>query len=475
MNYSSIILFLSILVLVQTTHTKQEYTWNTKYFDQKVDHNDYRVNGSGTFKQRYLINSDSFKGGNYPILFYTGNEGDITLFAANTGLMFEYAVDFGALIVFAEHRYYGESLPFGADSFANNSMLAFFTAEQALKDFVILIAYLKATVASSNSPVIAFGGSYGGMLAAWLRMKYPATVVGAYASSAPIWQFTSLTPCETFSYIVTRTFNGTNTNCPTNIRNSWKAIRNLFENGEKQKLSSIFNLCEEIKNENDLQLLINALTEVWSSMAMVNYPYAANFLANLPAWPVNYTCKILIKSPANEYALLTLISDAVQVFTNYSKNVKCFDITHGANPTLFIEGWNYQTCTEMVMPMCSDGVNDMFEKVNWDFDQFTTSCMESFQVVPREYWAVHTYGGKNISNEASNIYFTNGHLDPWSGGGVLTSLSESLQAYVISDGAHHVDLRGSHPEDTAPIKHARVIGLAEITTWISQSSSSQQN
>ena len=61
----------------------------------------------------------------------------------------------------------------------NSSTLNYLTAEQAMADFAMLIKFIKQTTPGANSsPVITIGGSYGGMLAAWMRMKYPNLVVG---------------------------------------------------------------------------------------------------------------------------------------------------------------------------------------------------------------------------------------------------------------------------------------------------------
>jgi lysosomal Pro-X carboxypeptidase len=126
------------------------------YHEQPIDHFAYHRERSlegRTFQQRYFVCAkDWWQGPGAPIFFYCGNEADVTLYLNATGawgkmlvrvhvcddywsidrrlielfvfaslhspthsfpgLMWENAEEYGALIVFAEHRYYGESQPF---------------------------------------------------------------------------------------------------------------------------------------------------------------------------------------------------------------------------------------------------------------------------------------------------------------------------------------------------------------------------
>lgn len=63
-----------------------------------------------------------------------------------------------------------------------------------------------------------------------------------------------------------------------------------------------------------------------------------------------------------------------------------------------------QACTEMVMPMCTDGVQDMFEPEDWNFQAFSDECYSMFGVRPREDWAGTLYGGKDISSHTNIIF-----------------------------------------------------------------------
>lgn len=85
--------------------------------------------------------------------------------------------------------------------------MQYLSTEQALADFSYLIQGYKEERGAQSSKVVAFGGSYGGMLSAWWRLKYPWIVDGAVAASAPIWSFEGEVPASdpgSFAKIVTQ-------------------------------------------------------------------------------------------------------------------------------------------------------------------------------------------------------------------------------------------------------------------------------
>jgi lysosomal Pro-X carboxypeptidase len=75
----------------------------------------------------------------------------------------------------------------------------------------------------------------------------------------------------------------------------------------------------------------------------------------------------------------------------------------------------------------------------------------------RPEWAIDNYGAEFPT--ATNLIFSNGWLDPWSGGGwrLKPTQEGSLISLIIEDGAHHYDLRGQHPNDTEAVKEVRLL------------------
>lgn len=85
-----------------------DYEYETRYFRQRLDHFSFPGVGdedeaAAFFQQRYLVGrGGGWAGPGGPIFFYCGNEGDIAWFASNSGLVWEAAPRFAALVVFAE-------------------------------------------------------------------------------------------------------------------------------------------------------------------------------------------------------------------------------------------------------------------------------------------------------------------------------------------------------------------------------------
>lgn len=85
-------------------------------------------------------------------------------------------------------------------------------------DYVKLIQSIKSQDKYKNSPVIVFGGSYGGMISAWIRMRFPHIIQGAHASSAPILFFPGTVSPYAFNELATRSYRDAVPNCDKTIQ-----------------------------------------------------------------------------------------------------------------------------------------------------------------------------------------------------------------------------------------------------------------
>ncbi|KAK6944082.1 Peptidase S28 [Dillenia turbinata] len=334
--------------------------YETKYFTQILDHFNYNPQSYQTFQNRYLIN-DKYWGGaakNSPIFVYTGNEGDIEWFAQNTGFMFETAPHFEALLVFIEHRFYGKSIPYGGDTsiaYENASTLGYLSSTQALADYATLIIDLKKNLSATDSPVVVFGGSYGGstfflfplfalllaVLAAWFRLKYPHVAMGALASSAPILNFENITSSYSFNNIITQDFRANKSeseNCYKVIKGSWQQIEDTAEqpNG-LELLRNSFKICKNYISASSLE---NWLQTAFFFTAMTDYPTPSNFVQPLPAYPVKEMCKA-IDNPSSGNDTFAKLYGAANIYYNYTGNETCFDLLDNSDPHGMGE-WTWQ-------------------------------------------------------------------------------------------------------------------------------------
>ena len=197
---------------------------------------------------------------------------------------------------------------------------------------------------------------------------------------------------------------------------------------------------------------------------MVNYPYPTNFLANLPAWPVSAFCGYLNSPFPDDASLLKGLANSLFVYFNYTGAKQCIDYTGSAAHAFGEMAWSYQTCADLPMISCTTGVHDMFEPQTWNFTQYSDTCAGQWGVRPDETFVPREYGGPRFPT--SRILFSNGELDPWSGGGVLRNQSNSVIALVIPGAAHHLDLRASNKNDNPSLKQARRFEINTIRLWL---------
>ncbi|TKS78006.1 Dipeptidyl peptidase 2 [Collichthys lucidus] len=370
-------------------------------------------------------------------------------FALNSGFITELAAQQGALVIFAEHRYYGKSLPFGKDSF-KIPQIGLLTVEQALADYAVMITELKQQLAATQCPVIVFGGSYGGMLSVYMRLKYPNIVAGALAASAPILSTAGMGDPRQFFRDVTDDFASVTPECRDAVRGAFHQLKELAEHQDYSRIQSEFSLCKPPSSAQDIHQLNGLLRNAFTLMAMLDYPYSTHFIGEHACQP----CQAIVY---NATGVLTC-------FDLYSLYLECADPT-GCGLGFDSMAWDYQACTEINLCYESNNVTDMFPPMPFTESDRERYCFKRWSVVPQPDWLKIQFWGDALST-ASNIIFSNGDLDPWANGGVRKTLSSSLIAINISEGAHHLDLRGSNDADPVSVISARKTEADLIAQWV---------
>lgn len=351
-----------MLLICYAINVVVAFNFTTRWIKQPKDHFISIIDSTTTttsskestyFYQRVLTNFDSYKD---VIFFYFGNESPVELYSDHTGLMLENYKHFHAGVVFAEHRYYGKSKV--------DCSLKYLRTEQALEDFAVVLQKLKMEY--KPKAIIGFGGSYGGMLGAFFKFKYPHLITGVIAASAPIFSYvTDEWPANSYAKTVTQ---DAGPKCGNVVKEAFKKLYDLKSTGQRQ-LSQIFKTCNVMKTDEEVLDLIEYISGAFDYIAMGNYPYASSYVTPdgkgmLPGHPMKAACSILQSEGGD---LLKGLAGVMNLYYNSSGTAKCF-FNDNTQQTLKkqetsceAEGsWDYQYCTQHLQPFEKGTNEDMY-------------------------------------------------------------------------------------------------------------------
>ena len=438
-----------------------------RWESQALDHFGWRTD---TYQQRWFVYDKWFKPGG-PVWFYVGNEANVELFANWTGLMWDHGSEFNALLVFAEHRFFGKSQPCPGGFRQCGDYLS---TDQAMADYATLIGRIRTTYYPTSGAVITFGGSYGGMLSAWMRMRYPLLVQGAIASSAPIGCLNATYDGESYWRVVTHDATpagGSVAGCDAAIRSTLGlALQMLKSPSTAQAVVQAFRLCGVPPTPDDLGYFIQAQ---FDSMAMGSYSFSTYYIAGTvchpaPPFPMRKACGLMMPRAATVAGQLDQLYRSISVIANLSA-VPCYN-TSDVGKSVTSPAWDFMVCTSALFNeipyFAANGKSDMFwQQPKYDRKRMDQHCRKAWGKTPRWDHFQHDLSVASIPF-SSNIVFANGALDPWHSGGILNNVSSSIVAYMIPDAGHHLDLFFADPTDGPGVRWVRRRQLEHIRRWM---------
>ncbi|PKI78793.1 hypothetical protein CRG98_000860 [Punica granatum] len=121
------------------------------------------------------------------------------------------------------------------------------------------------------------------------------------------------------------------------------------------------------------------------------------------------------------------------------------------------------------MPLARNN-KTMFQPDSDTLHNYIEYCKRSYGIAPRPHWISTYYGGQDIKltlqRFGSNIIFSNGLKDPFSNGGVLANISDTIVAVYTAKGSHCLDLIAASAKDPDWLVKQRETEVEIMGRWI---------
>lgn len=391
-------------------------------FEQRVDH--FNFFHSTTFRQRYLLRDAAFRPGG-PIFVFTGAEGgNVTRVAGDYGTPVAHAEALHGQVLFLECRFFGGSLPFGLPDSLEPvaSRLGLLSIEQIIADYTAILSDFRQRcgAACAQSPIVTFGGSLAGTLAALMRLRAPWLVSAAWSSSSPLLGYVGMhPPIDPYAWRAQVTSNWASLgseDCTDLVRSGFRAL----SAAAPDEISLAFNTCEApyAGNAADVQSIVWGRLE--SDGEFCYPPKLSPIRASCDAMEASSGGLAIFSSllaQASSDSALTRASDEPEAPTrglSVPDAASCLNLT-AARAIDRMPGaiaWQYLACTEVVHPIGSNNVSDFFPPSKWSVASLEPWCASSFDGVrPRPRWLPNEFGLYSVPplrDSASRILFTCG-------------------------------------------------------------------
>ncbi|KAF2795235.1 hypothetical protein K505DRAFT_302501 [Melanomma pulvis-pyrius CBS 109.77] len=445
----------------------------------------YEPHSNATFNLRYWIDTSNYKPGGPVFVLLSGETSGVgRLPFLQKGIVAQVTQATGGIGVILEHRYYGTSFPTLDISTEN---LRFLSTEQSLAEIDYFARHVKfegidEDLTAPNTPWIAYGGSYAGAQAAFLRVVYPETFWGTISSSGvtkaiyDYWEY--FEPARLFAppdcvsatqlmvdVVDNILLKKNNTATISTLKKAFglggitdnRDFANVLTNGiyglqstswdPEENSPDFFYYCGNMSTtliNKDREPLRPTVTDLLHSAGYDNDTSAENILLNAIGYLGRTSVAAWNESDETQDAYFTILDAEFYAQDDIAQQTW--------------RSWDYQVCTEWGYIQTGNTPANIKPLVSrtLDLEYLTEFCVLAFNITtPPDVEKVNKYGAFDIEYE--RLAILGGNADPWrpatplADGARKRNSTTEKPVLEIAHAVHHWEENGVFPNQTTPL------------------------